>query len=127
MIQTPTLVSASNSTTTNKTSCFSSNDPTCRLIQVFTIGLLGLLWFIAFGLCFWRFLQFRAEQQLQKQEDKHQRRRIYRKPSMEKMTLILIACLISQCSAQPEVCVKATQLDDRLVKQSLIADDFCSR
>lgn len=120
MIPTPTLVSASNSTTTNKTSCFSSNDHTCRLIQVFTIGLLGLLWFLAFGICFWRFLQFRAEQQLQKQEDKHQRRRIYRKPSMEKMTLILIACLISQCSAQPEVSVKATQFDDRLLKQSLI-------
>lgn len=110
MILTPTPVSASNSTTANKTSCFSAtNDPTCRLLQVFSIVSLGLVWFLAFGLCFWRFLQFRAEQQLQKQEDQYQRRRIYKKPSMEKMTLILIACLISQCSAQPEVSVKATQ------------------
>lgn len=110
MILTPTPVSASNFTSSNKTSCFrSTNDPTCRLLQAFSLVLLGLLWFLAFGLCFWRFMQFRAEQQLQKQEDQRQTRRIYRKPSMEKMTLILIACLISQCSAQPEVSVRATQ------------------
>lgn len=110
MILTPTPVSAFNSTTVNKTSCFSgANNTSCRLLQVFSIVSLGLVWFLAFGLCFWRFLQFRAEQQLQKQEDEYQRRRIYKKPSMEKMTLILIACLISQCSAQPEASVKATQ------------------